>query len=424
MSTQKIIVQKKQKIKKGNYILGETIGEGAFAKVKLATHIFTGEKVAIKILDKQVLEADAQNQNIQNPPSLDNSFLNDMQRIKKEIKILKELRHKNIIQLYEIMESENKLYIVMEYCEGKELFDYIVKRKHLTEKEACRFFQQIINGVEYLHLNNITHRDLKPENLLLTNKKRIKISDFGLSTKTNSYYDFLTTPCGTPSYAPPEMLRGDEYSGIYSDIWSCGIILYTMLVGNLPCAESKEYLIYECIIKHNYEYPSYLSEAVKDLLEKILKVNPQERIGFEQIKKHPWFNIINPRLRPGIIMGVHKIPIDDNILNVVKNYDYKIEDVKYSVENSLYDDKTTIYYLILKQFIKEGKNSNSDLFSSDYLNFIKNLDNWIKPEKVNDDKFKEYRKWVDLKQTNKLFKPKKIDNNSVNLSTNNNKNNN
>ena len=419
MSTQKIIVQKKQKIKKGNYILGETIGEGAFAKVKLATHIFTGEKVAIKILDKQVLEADAQNQNIQN----DSSFLNDMQRIKKEIKILKELRHKNIIQLYEIMESENKLYIVMEYCEGKELFDYIVKRKHLTEKEACRFFQQIINGVEYLHLNNITHRDLKPENLLLTNKKRIKISDFGLSTKTSSYYQFLTTPCGTPSYAPPEMLRGDEYSGIYSDIWSCGIILYTMLVGNLPCAESKEYLIYECIIKHNYEYPSYLSDAVKDLLEKILKVNPQERIGFEQIKKHPWFNIINPRLRPGIILDVHKIPIDDNILNVVKNYDYKIEDVKYSVENSLYDDKTTIYYLILKQFIKEGKNSNSDLFSSDYLNFIKNLDNWIKPEKVNDDKFKEYRKWVDLKQTNKLFKPKKIDNNSVNLSTNNNKNN-
>ena len=411
--------QKKQKIKKGNYILGETIGEGAFAKVKLATHIFTGEKVAIKILDKQVLEADAQNQNIQN----DSSFLNDMQRIKKEIKILKELRHKNIIQLYEIMESENKLYIVMEYCEGKELFDYIVKRKHLTEKEACRFFQQIINGVEYLHLNNITHRDLKPENLLLTNKKRIKISDFGLSTKTSSYYQFLTTPCGTPSYAPPEMLRGDEYSGIYSDIWSCGIILYTMLVGNLPCAESKEYLIYECIIKHNYEYPSYLSDAVKDLLEKILKVNPQERIGFEQIKKHPWFNIINPRLRPGIILDVHKIPIDDNILNVVKNYDYKIEDVKYSVENSLYDDKTTIYYLILKQFIKEGKNSNSDLFSSDYLNFIKNLDNWIKPEKVNDDKFKEYRKWVDLKQTNKLFKPKKIDNNSVNLSTNNNKNN-
>jgi serine/threonine protein kinase len=264
---------------------------------------------------------------------------------------------------------------------------------------------------------------LKPENLLLTNKKRIKISDFGLSTKTNNYYDFLTTPCGTPSYAPPEMLRGDEYSGIYSDIWSCGIILYTMLVGNLPCAESKEYLIYECIIKHNYEYPSYLSDAVKDLLEKILKVNPQERIGFEQIKKHPWFNIINPRLRPGIILDVHKIPIDDNILNVVKNYDYKIEDVKYSVENSLYDDKTTIYYLILKQFIKEGKNSNSDLFSSDYLNFIKNLDNWIKPEKVNDDKFKEYRKWVDLKQTNKLFKPKKIDNNSVNLSTNNNKNN-
>ena len=140
------------------------------------------------------------------------------------------------------METHKNLYIVMEYCEGKEQFEYIVKRKHLTEREACRYFQQIIKGVEYLHLSNITHRDLNPENLLLDNKKRIFITDFGLSILSEKYNEQLSIPCGTPSYSPPEMLKGKKYNGIYSDIWSCGIILYTMLVGNLPCFESKEEL--------------------------------------------------------------------------------------------------------------------------------------------------------------------------------------
>ena len=184
-----ITVKKRETNRRGNYILGETIGKGAFAKVKLATHIPTQEKVAIKILDKQKLSHNHTN--------------DDVVRIKKEINILKQLRHKNIIQLYEIIESQSNLYIVMEYCEGKELFDYIIKRKHLPEREACRLFQQIINGVEYLHLMNVTHRDLKPENLLLDSKRRIKISDFGLSTITQNPNSLLQTPCGTPSYAPP-----------------------------------------------------------------------------------------------------------------------------------------------------------------------------------------------------------------------------
>ena len=137
----------------GNYILGETIGEGAFAKVKLARHKQTDEKVAIKILNKEII---------------------DINKIRKEIKILQRLKHINIIQLYEIIETKNKLYIVMEYCKNQDLFSLIKYKHHLTEIESCQYFQQIINGVEYIHLSKITHRDLKPENLLLTdNNKRI-----------------------------------------------------------------------------------------------------------------------------------------------------------------------------------------------------------------------------------------------------------
>ena len=367
----KIVVVQKGK-KKGNYILEETIGEGAFAKVKLGKHIQTGEKVAIKILNKQTI------------------YNFDIKKVKKEINILQRLKHKNIIQLYEIMETKNNLYIVMEYCEGKELFEYIVERKHLTEREACRYFQQIINGVEYLHLSNVTHRDLKPENLLLDNKKRILISDFGLSILSKNYNELLSTPCGTPSYAPPEMLKGKKYNGIFSDIWSCGIILYTMLVGNLPCSESKEELVYQNIITHNFYYPENLSDDAIDLIEHLLKINPEERYNFDEIKAHPWFNILTPKLRPGIIFGVHKIPIDPKILDKAKEMGYDQKKIEESVSKSKYDSFSAVYYLILKKFKKDGINSISDLFSDEYINYLKKCKNWIIPSKINDPLFKDY----------------------------------
>ena len=381
----KIMVHKKMQRKKGNYFLGETIGEGAFAKVKLGTHIHTGEKVAIKILNKEKLFEEALEDNLSN--DIEGC---DIQKIRKEINILKRLRHKNVIQLYEIMESKTNLYIVMEYCEGKELFDYIVKHKYLSEKEACRFFQQIIDGVEYLHLSNITHRDLKPENLLLDNKKRIRISDFGLSNMTDKIDSLLETPCGTPSYAPPEMLRGEKYNGVFSDIWSCGIILYTMLVGNLPCAESKEDLIYENIMTHNYYFPENISDEAIDLIENMLKIDPNERYDFEQIKSHPWFNLVEPKLKPGIVYGVHKIPIDEKILNKVEEYGYDKTKCLKSLQNYIYDSNCSIYYLTLKQFTRENKSSISDLFSNQYLKYLKNYKNWLKPEEINNPLFMNY----------------------------------
>lgn len=392
-----ITVKKRQTNKRGNYILGETIGEGAFAKVKIATHVITEEKVAIKILDKQKLTADMNS---------------DIMRIKKEINILKSLRHKNVIQLYEIMESQTTLYIVMEYCEGKELFDYIIRRKRLTEREACRFFQQIINGVEYLHLMNITHRDLKPENLLLDNKKRIKISDFGLSAMTTN--PLLSTPCGTPSYAPPEMLRGDEYNGEESDIWSCGIILYTMLCGNLPCVESREELIYQNMISHNFDFPSYVSASAIDLINNMLRINPEERYTFSQIKEHPWFNIVKPQLKPGIVLGVQKIPVDENVLNKVAQFGYDKEECRESLLENKYDSLTAIYYLTLKQMSKEGKTSISDLFSETYVNYIKNLENWTQPDKINDPKYRDYRNEIKIH----TMSPVKMNNTALSVTQN------
>ena len=381
---QQIFVQKRGTHRKGNYILEETIGEGAFAKVKLATHIYTGEKVAIKILNKEKLMED----NFDDFNNSDNG--SDIQKIRKEINILKRLKHKNVIQLYEIMESKSNLYIVMEYCEGKELFDYIVKKKYLSEIEACSFFQQIIDGVEYLHLSHITHRDLKPENLLLDSKKRICISDFGLSNMTKNIDSLLETPCGTPSYAPPEMLRGEQYNGVYSDIWSCGIILYTMLVGNLPCAESKEDLIYENIMTHNYYFPDTLSDEAIDLIENMLKIDPNERYGFEQIKEHPWFNLITPKLNPGIVYGVHKIPIDEKILEKVESYGYNKEKCLRSIQNNKYDPFSSIYYLILQQFVRDNIPSISDLYSNVYLSYLKDYKNWLKPEEMNNPLYKNY----------------------------------
>ena len=384
INNKQIIVQKKSPLKKiGNYLLSHTIGEGAFAKVKLATHIYTGEKVAIKILSKSQISQ-------QEYPK----FLN-------EISILKSLKHKNIINLYEIIDTPHKLYIIMEYCPNNSLFDYISKRKHLTEREACRLFQQIINAVEYLHLNKISHRDLKPENILLSSNKRIKIIDFGLSKKTLYFNSLLKTPCGTPSYAPPEMLRGENYNGILSDIYSIGIILYTMIVGNLPCLNNfNEEIIYNIMINKSYKYPSYISLDCIDLIEKMINVNSNERILFKEIKQHKWFNLIESKMRVGILHEIIKIPVDEEILKKIEDYGYNSEDIKKSVIENKYDNLASLYYLELHSWMKEGRKSCSDLYSEEYIKWIKDIKNWEQPEKIYEEPFYEYKNIIEENNNN------------------------
>lgn len=172
------------------------------------------------------------------------------------------LRHNNIIQIYQIIQTRSNLYLIMEYANGGELFDYIVLKKRLSEPEAAKFFQQIISGVEYLHKHNIVHRDLKPENLLLDHNKNIKIVDFGLS---NLYArgELLKTPCGSPCYAAPEMIIGKKYSGLMVDIWSAGVIIFAMVCGYLPFDDSNNDVLYRKIAAGEYKIPSFISDKAR-----------------------------------------------------------------------------------------------------------------------------------------------------------------
>ena len=360
----------------GDYLLNKEIGSGGFAKVFEATHIPTGEKVAVKIMDKAQIFAEPLNLN----------------RIQREIAILKIVRHNNIIKLYELMETTDKIYIVMEYCNGGELFDYIVSKQHLTERQACHFFQEIINCLEYLHSLNIVHRDIKPENLLLykiKNKINLKLIDFGIS---NCYTmdKLLSTPCGTASYAPPEMHRGEEYYGLLSDIWSAGVVLYAMVFGYLPFCEDDEDININNIIKGNYEIPEEASPELADLLMHLLDINPLSRYDLEQIKEHPWFNMVKKyRYIPGIIEGYNKIPIDMRIVELCEHYGFDKNSVIENVKKCNYNRNSAVYYIILSKMKREGYHSISDLYSDEFLKYVNNPNNYILDEtneEIIDDK--------------------------------------
>ena len=340
----------------GQFVLGEKLGEGTFGIVVIATHQITGEKVAVKILEKERILQEA-----------------DKTRIEREIKILKNMRHINIVHLYDIKETPSSLYIIMEYIKGKELFDYIISKKRLSELESCNFFQQIISGIEYLGKIGVVHRDLKPENLLLDEQKNIKIVDFGLSNiyKNN---ELLTTACGSPCYAAPEMINGESYMGLSVDIWSSGIVLFAMLCGYLPFEDSNNEILYKKITEGKFKTPNYLSESCKDFLHRILNVNPEKRYRISQIKNHPWFNMINPKLNmsEGLLLHVYIVPIDEEILDeMVKNWKYNEEEVRANLIANNHNHTTTTYYLLLKKKIREGKKGICNMKSKEFSYYLK-----------------------------------------------------
>ncbi|KAH9747987.1 CBL-interacting serine/threonine-protein kinase 23 [Citrus sinensis] len=214
----------------GKYELGRTLGEGSFAKVKFARNTETGENVAIKILDKEKV--------------LKHKMIG---QIKREISTMKLIRHPNVIRMYEVMASKTKIYIVLEFVTGGELFDKIASRGRLKEDEARKYFQQLINAVDYCHSRGVCHRDLKPENLLLDANGVLKVSDFGLSALPQQVRDdgLLHTTCGTPNYVAPEVINNKGYDGAKADLWSCGVILYVLMAGYLPFEESNLMALYK-----------------------------------------------------------------------------------------------------------------------------------------------------------------------------------
>ena len=347
----------KGKILEGQFIIGEEIGKGTFGVVRLATHIITGEKVAVKILYREKIKEKS-----------------DKRRLEREIKILKILRHKNIVQLYNVIQTPSTIYLVMEYIKGKELFEIIVQKKKLSELESLRYFQQLISGIEYLGKIRVAHRDLKPENLLIDSKNNLKIADFGLSNiyKNN---ELLSTDCGSPCYAAPEMLSGEKYFGLSADIWSSGIILYTMLCGRLPFEDKDNQLLYNKIKEGNFKIPEFLSENAKDILTKIINVDPKKRYNISQIKKHPWFNQLDQRkyMSKGLLLNKFIVPIDEDIVNKMENeYEYNSKEIRINLLGNKHNHITTTYYLILKKKIKNGISSICDMTSNEFLNYIHN----------------------------------------------------
>ena len=345
----------------GDYTLGAEVGSGAFGKVVLGKHTLTGESVAIKILDKIILS--------QTPE--------DYELVKQEISILKIVKHKYIVQLYEILETPQHIYIIMEYCEGKDLMDFILSKQHLSELESLKFFQQLINALFYLHSQNIAHRDVKIDNMLLDKNKDLKLVDFGLSTK---YSDdiLLDQPCGTVVYAAPEVLDGNEYHGMLADVWSSGIVLYGMASGYLPFSDKDDEINKKNVLEGNIDIPEFFSPLLKDLLRHMLDVNPITRYTLQEIKQHPWFNLNKVNLIPGIIIGYNKIPVDENILNLCVTYNADKDKIKNSVKNNKYDKGSALYYLLVKKITKKGFQSVSDLNSELFIEFILDNDNLIK----------------------------------------------
>ena len=253
-----------------NYILTEDIGEGNFGKMKLGVYKPTLEQFAIKILNKKTIKEKMKNVDF------------------RENEIITKFHHINIVNVFELIEDKDNYYIIMEYCQKGELFDYIVDKKKLSEEEASIFFYQLINGVSYMHKKGIAHRDLKPENLLLTKDKVLKIIDFGLSHEFDGNI-LLKTKCGSPSYAAPEIIKGKQYDGFQIDSWCCGIILYAMVCGYLPFDGETNKELFKSILKCNPEYPAYLSKECKKLIKSILVIDPNNRITIEDIKETEFY---------------------------------------------------------------------------------------------------------------------------------------
>lgn len=284
--------------------------------------------MAIKIIDKTQL----------NPSSL--------QKLFREVRIMKTLDHPNIVKLFQVIETEKTLYLVMEYASGGEVFDYLVLHGRMKEKEARAKFRQIVSAVQYCHQKKIIHRDLKAENLLLDSEMNIKIADFGFS---NEFIpgNKLDTFCGSPPYAAPELFQGKKYDGPEVDVWSLGVILYTLVSGSLPFDGSTLRELRERVLRGKYRIPFYMSTDCENLLKKFLVLNPARRASLETIMKDKWMNMgfedegeLLPFKEPILDIG------DQKRIDILVGLGYNRAEVEESLRTHKFDDAYASYLLL------------------------------------------------------------------------------
>lgn len=269
----KLEMENKSYILMQRYELGRQLGKGTFAKVYYARSLITNQAVAIKVVDKEkILKVGL------------------MDQVKREISVMRMVRHPNIIHLYEVLATKTKIYFVIEYAKGGELFNKVAKGK-LKEDIARKYFQQLINALDFCHSRGVYHRDIKPENLLLDENDNLKISDFGLSALAESKRQdgLLHTTCGTPAYVAPEVINRKGYDGVKADVWSCGVVLYVLLAGYLPFHDSNLMEMYRKIGKAEFRCPNWFSPEARRLLSKMLDPNPNTRISLAKVRESSWF---------------------------------------------------------------------------------------------------------------------------------------
>uniref|UniRef100_A0A668VES5 non-specific serine/threonine protein kinase n=1 Tax=Oreochromis aureus TaxID=47969 RepID=A0A668VES5_OREAU len=310
----------------GNYRLLKTIGKGNFAKVKLARHVLTGKEVGM----------------------CSDGVFDDLSRFSqlfREVRIMKMLNHPNIVKLFEVIETEKTLYLVMEYASGGEVFDYLVAHGRMKEKEARAKFRQIVSAVQYCHQKCIVHRDLKAENLLLDADMNIKIADFGFSNEF-TLGNKLDTFCGSPPYAAPELFQGKKYDGPEVDVWSLGVILYTLVSGSLPFDGQNLKELRERVLRGKYRIPFYMSTDCENLLKKFLILNPSKRGSLEQIMRDRWMNVgyeeeeLKPYIEP---QPDYK---DPRRTDIMLQMGFSQEEIQDSLVNQKYNDVMATYLLL------------------------------------------------------------------------------
>ncbi|KAL0092532.1 kinase-like domain-containing protein [Phycomyces blakesleeanus] len=292
----------------GDYWLGKTLGKGSSGRVKLGIHKASGEKVAVKIVSKDYMASN---------PVLYHT-------IKREIALMQLMQHPNIVQLLEVIDSPYSLYIylILEYVQGGELFEYLVINGRIAEREARQYFQQIVFGLDYCHQHMICHRDLKPENILIDKNKNIKIADFGMAS-IQPPNTLLETSCGSPHYASPEIVMGIPYSGPATDQWSCGVILFALLCGYLPFDDKNIGRLLNKVKLARYVIPEHVSASARDLIQRLLVFQPGKRLTIKAIQSHAWFvDDVVPRLsNPSILPSAKDI---GRLASNVSEIDYRL----------------------------------------------------------------------------------------------------
>ncbi|KAM6234476.1 serine/threonine-protein kinase SIK2 isoform 3-T3 [Spheniscus humboldti] len=322
-------------VRVGFYDIEGTLGKGNFAVVKLARHRITRSEVAIKIIDKSQLDAV------------------NLEKIYREVQIMKMLDHPHIIKLYQVMETKSMLYLVTEFAKNGEIFDYLASHGRLSESEARRKFWQILSAVEYCHGRKIVHRDLKAENLLLDNNMNIKIADFGFGNFYKSG-EPLTTWCGSPPYAAPEVFEGQQYEGPQLDIWSMGVVLYVLVCGALPFDGPTLPILRQRVLEGRFRIPYFMSEECEHLIRKMLVLDPSKRLTIAQIKEHKWMLIEVPAQRPILYPpGEENEPsigeYNEQVLRLMHSLGIDQQKTIESLQNKSYNHFAAIYYLLVER---------------------------------------------------------------------------